>query len=573
MNDQVQALDARGVTATFLASTLDGDEMRRRMARRGRRAVPARCTSRRSGSPSRASAASCATSSVPLVAIDEAHCISEWGHDFRPEYLEIGGLLAELAAGAGRWPAPPPRRPSCATRSSPASACPRTRPSRCAASRARTSAPRGRGRGRARARAGRSTRRSPRRSAAPAAGAGRAIVYAPTRRQAEEEGRRLGRAGWRIRVYHAGLAAAARERAQRAFAAGEVEIIVATNAFGMGIDRPDVRAVVHLGPPELDRGLLPGGRARRPRRRARASACCSCRRATCRCAGALLERDARGVAGARGARAQVGPLPRADALGRGRQLPPRRDPALLRRRGGDARRVRTVRRVRTLRQGDDASDRGGDARRAQGADAASRASTAASVSRRRCGSSAATPTRASTAAGSPARPPSAPCASTPSSGCCALLRRCVTAGWVDFTAARAPGGGADGGGARGDEGGAARRACSCRPIGARRAGRPAGPSAAAALAAGGPRGERGPRRRGAVAVRGPARAPPRAGPRRGRAAVRRGQRPHAARHRDPPPAHDGRAAPRPRHRPAKAERYGRGFIDVVASAAPRPSAS
>jgi ATP-dependent DNA helicase RecQ len=50
-------------------------------------------------------------------------------------------------------------------------------------------------------------------------------------------------------VYHAGLGPDAREKSQRAFLAGAVEVMVATNAFGMGIDRPDVRAVVHLGPP------------------------------------------------------------------------------------------------------------------------------------------------------------------------------------------------------------------------------------------------------------------------------------------------------------------------------------
>jgi len=78
---------------------------------------------------------------------------------------------------------------------------------------------------------------------------GVAIVYAPTRRGAEEEGARLGRHGWRAGVYHAGLGAESREKAQRAFLEGATEIMVATNAFGMGIDRPDVRAVVHLAPP------------------------------------------------------------------------------------------------------------------------------------------------------------------------------------------------------------------------------------------------------------------------------------------------------------------------------------
>src|SRR5207247_1122096 len=79
--------------------------------------------------------------------------------------------------------------------------------------------------------------------------AGVAIVYAPTRRGAEEEAARLAPRGWTAAVYHAGLGPDAREKAQRAFLGGTVEVMVATNAFGMGIDRPDVRAVVHLGPP------------------------------------------------------------------------------------------------------------------------------------------------------------------------------------------------------------------------------------------------------------------------------------------------------------------------------------
>jgi ATP-dependent DNA helicase RecQ len=247
MADQVRALEARGVAATFLASTLDAAEMRRRMARvaAGRLdlvyVAPERLTF--PGFRGLLRDLEC-----PLVAVDEAHCISEWGHDFRPEYLEIGGLLAELPgarvlactatatpvvrdevlARLGLGPDTPQivrgfARPNLSLRAlEVASDRERTRAVDAALAEA---------------------------LGGPGQARGTAIVYAPTRRQAEEESERLRGRGWRARVYHAGLGSAARESAQREFADGGAEVVVATNAFGMGIDRPDVRAVIHLGPP------------------------------------------------------------------------------------------------------------------------------------------------------------------------------------------------------------------------------------------------------------------------------------------------------------------------------------
>jgi ATP-dependent DNA helicase RecQ len=247
MHDQVSALTARGVSATFLAATLSGDEVRRRMAAlaRGEFAIAYVAPERLAFPGFRGLARDL---DCPLVAIDEAHCISEWGHDFRPEYLQLGEVVADLHGSrvlACTATATPVVRDEIIERLGLPADTPqlvhgfarpnlglRVHETPTAAECARTvDAALFDGIG------------------TPGSARGTAIVYAPTRKQTEAECVRLERAGWRCTAYHAGLAGAVRERAGQAFRDGKLEVIVATNAFGMGIDRADVRVVIHLAPP------------------------------------------------------------------------------------------------------------------------------------------------------------------------------------------------------------------------------------------------------------------------------------------------------------------------------------
>ena len=256
MQDQVESLQAAGIAATFINSNLDRGEQNRRYADfiAGRTALLY-------VAPERFANASftngLARAGVNLLAVDEAHCISEWGHNFRPDYLQLGPIRERLGSPrtlALTATANPQVRRDIAARLRIAEHCTEVvttvdRPNLTYAVERLDSVD---GRRRwvidyARDRRG-------------LAG----IVYARTRRGVEEMAEALKSAGVPAEAYHAGLPAPQRSRVQRAFTVGDLPMIVATNAFGMGIDKPDVRYVVHLNMPgRLEAYYQEAGRAGR----------------------------------------------------------------------------------------------------------------------------------------------------------------------------------------------------------------------------------------------------------------------------------------------------------------------
>jgi ATP-dependent DNA helicase RecQ len=176
-----------------------------------------------------------------LVAVDEAHCVSAWGHDFRPDYFRLGDLLADLGGPrvvAMTATAAPPVREDIVERLRMREA--RTIVTGFARANLALDVVRVADVDRQRRAVVEAVARQP----------GPGIVYCRTRPAAEEYAALLAEQGRSAAVYHAGLGARRREAAQDAFMDGEVEVMVATSAFGMGIDKPDVRFVVHAQIPE-----------------------------------------------------------------------------------------------------------------------------------------------------------------------------------------------------------------------------------------------------------------------------------------------------------------------------------
>src|SRR3984893_8712840 len=239
MKDQVDALQARGLPATFINSSIAEREQWSRInaLRRGEFKLvyiaPERFRSGRFLDALK-------SISVSLFAIEEAHCLSTWGHAFRPDYLRLKSVIQSLPAvqtlalTATATPyvrsdiiqqlglANPPTFVTGFDRPNLSIDVVHTEKEREKIVRIKRLAKTHDGSG---------------------------IIYASTRKAVEQVARELQERGLSVSTYHAGISDALRIKAQENFMTGRTQMIVATNAFGMGIDKPDIRFVAHYQMP------------------------------------------------------------------------------------------------------------------------------------------------------------------------------------------------------------------------------------------------------------------------------------------------------------------------------------
>ena len=244
MADQYRRLLLGGHPAAMIASGMDEDAVTAALeaVRSGATRIVF-CSPERFASPAFLSALQART--VDLFVVDEAHCVSEWGHDFRPDYLRLRGVIDRLGS--------PVVMACTATATEQVAEEIRARLGlrdpfvvRSGFDRPNLSFDVVPLEGK-----GSRARKHGLLTAALADPASRpSIVYCGTRRDVEEVTERLRAQGLQAVGYHAGMAADERASAQHRFMEGDAEVVVATNAFGMGVDKADVRSVIHWAIPK-----------------------------------------------------------------------------------------------------------------------------------------------------------------------------------------------------------------------------------------------------------------------------------------------------------------------------------
>ena len=239
MKDQVEQLTARGIPATFINSSLSELERAERMRRlRAREYKLVYVAPERLRSPSFLEVLG--EVGVDLLAVDEAHCISQWGHDFRPDYAQLGQIRKRLR---------PPRTVALT-----ATATPEVREDIVRVLLMKEPQMFAQGFDRPNlflevvSVGGDEEKKQA--CAQLAAQGGSGIIYCATRKASEAMHASLHERGVNAVLYHAGMEDEARRRAQDEFMAAKEAVVVATNAFGMGIDKPDIRFVAHANIPK-----------------------------------------------------------------------------------------------------------------------------------------------------------------------------------------------------------------------------------------------------------------------------------------------------------------------------------
>ncbi|MES3032998.1 MAG: ATP-dependent DNA helicase RecQ [Gemmatimonadota bacterium] len=255
MKDQVDALMGRGIEAAFINSTLSSSEVSDRLVRAQRGEIRMLYVA-----PERfdvgATAERLKAIGIALLAVDEAHCISEWGHDFRPSYRRVGEVRQRLGN--------PPTIALTAT------ATPVVREDIARILDLQDPEIIVTGFDRPNLSYGVISAKNDREKDAVVVAQlremeeGSGIVYASTRKTVERMAHYLDDQGIPARAYHAGLDDERRRRVQDAFMSGNTRVIVATNSFGMGVDKSNVRLVIHYAMPgTLEAYYQEAGRAGR----------------------------------------------------------------------------------------------------------------------------------------------------------------------------------------------------------------------------------------------------------------------------------------------------------------------